>query len=282
MDAAATPERHAEQPPWLEQAAGFMVDLDGTLVRQHSLMPGAIRLLQALGERAVIVSNNSTDVAGALQRKLRALGLPVNAEQLVLAGEETVRWLAHHRGGRRLMLLGSTHLRRLARQMGLDLSDRDPDVVVLARDKSFNYARLARAANHVHQGAELVATNADRRHPGKPPQTVVPETGALLAAVTAASGVAATRVIGKPGPALWHEALRRLGTSPGETLVIGDNPDTDGRGAESLGLPFLLLGTGPEHDAAPPGDLLAFPGPPRRRLSSPFAAAAPDPGFSNA
>lgn len=260
-------------PAWLRQARGFLVDLDGTLIREHALMPGAVQLLALLGERAVIVSNNSTDVATKLQRKLRALGLSVSAAQLVLAGEETVRWLAAHRAGERVMLLASTHLRRLARRHGVNLCERDPEVVVLARDRSFNYDRLARVANHLRRGAELIVTNTDRTHPGAASGAVVPETGALLAAISAASGVSPARVIGKPSPDLWQEAMTRLGTRVEESVVIGDNVETDGRGAQSLGLPFMLIGDGAEHDARTPGDLLAHPGPARRHLSARAVAA---------
>ncbi|MEO6125258.1 MAG: HAD family hydrolase [Ilumatobacteraceae bacterium] len=44
----------------------------------------------------------------------------------------------------------------------------------------------------------------------------------------------------KPNPAIFVEACRRLGSSPGETLMVGDDPRADS-GATAAGLPVLLL-----------------------------------------
>lgn len=67
--------------------------------------------------------------------------------------------------------------------------------------------------------------------------------------MVAASGVQPWRVIGKPGPLLFEEGLRRLGAAPATTLVIGDNPATDALGAARLGLDCLLVGAAPGADA---------------------------------
>lgn len=44
----------------------------------------------------------------------------------------------------------------------------------------------------------------------------------------------------KPDPAIFHVALRELGTAPGETLMVGDRSTHDGAGVEA-GLPTLLV-----------------------------------------
>ncbi|MCY1546325.1 HAD hydrolase [compost metagenome] len=88
---------------------------------------------------------------------------------------------------------------------------------------------------------------------------MVPETGALLAAVVAASGVQPWRVVGKPAPLLFEEGLRCLGASAEGTVVIGDNPLTDGEGAARLGLACLLVGESPGAVAPTVAGLLAPP-----------------------
>jgi len=88
--------------------------------------------------------------------------------------------------------------------------------------------------------AELIATNPDRTHPG-PGGSIVPETGALLASILACVGQVDHRIIGKPEPALFEAGLARLGTTAHETVVIGDNDETDGLGAQRLGLRFAKL-----------------------------------------
>jgi HAD superfamily hydrolase (TIGR01450 family) len=234
------PPRTQPHPAPAGTLEGFIIDLDGTLSVGPKLTRGAPELIAATGGAYVVVSNNSSHGPDGLAAELAACGLPVPPERIVLAGAATVEMLAAERPGARVMLLGSRTLGQLALAAGLRLTDAAPEFVVLARDERFSYASLQRAADAVRSGAALVATNADLVHPGGN-GSVVPETGALLAAMLACCGPVPHRVIGKPGPRLFTEALRRLGTAPARTLVIGDNPETDGAGAARLGMPFLQV-----------------------------------------
>ncbi len=241
---------------WLEVTEGFLIDLDGTLIRDGQALPGAARLLERLQGRFMVVSNNSTDEASGLARSLQRLGLPITAEQLVLAGEVAVRWVARHHPQWRVMIAGSESLVALARMLGLELTQQSPDAVLLARDIHFDYQRLTGISNLLRQGARLLVTNPDTAHPGAGERGVVPETGALMQAVMACSGVSPDRVFGKPESALFEEALRRLGIEQRRAVVIGDNPQTDGFGAHRLGMPCLLVGVGSGRVAKNPDGLL--------------------------
>ena len=46
---------------------------------------------------------------------------------------------------------------------------------------------------------------------------------------------------GKPDPAIFLEALRRAGTEPQETMHVGDQYDTDVKGARAVGIHPVLL-----------------------------------------
>ncbi|MGY2488570.1 HAD-IIA family hydrolase [Cupriavidus sp. CP313] len=242
-------------PPWRAAPWRYILDLDGTLIRNGAALPGAAALLEALQGRYAIVSNNSTDTSVGLSRKLRRMGLAVAPAQLVLAGEMTVNWLRRTSPDARMLLLGSPTLRRYAKRMGCRLVEQDPDVVLLARDPHFDYRKLSLAVNVLRAGARLVVTNPDLSHPGDN-GTRVPETGTLLAALTACAEVRPECIIGKPSAGLFREGLRRLQASPAQALMIGDNPVTDAVGAIALGMSFLLLGTGPGAEAETPAQLL--------------------------
>lgn len=242
-------------PDWVHETAAYILDLDGTLWRGGRPMPGAAELLRRLEGRYVVASNNSTDDAAGLSQRLAAIGLMVPPSRLVLAGETAVALTAAWHPGARVLLLGSPVLRRLALRAGLRLDEEAPQVVVLARDTGFTYDRLCAAADALLGGARLVVANPDLTHPASG-GLVVPETGSLLQAVLACAGDVPRRVVGKPEPPLFEEALRRLGATAAGTLVIGDNPATDGAGAERLGCGFLLIGDHPAAAAADPAGLL--------------------------
>lgn len=252
-DADASSAHSADEAP-----QHLILDLDGTLIREDEVLPGAAELLARYRERCVIVSNNSTHTARGMARRLARRGLAVAPAQIVLAGEVTVAHLRRSHAGARILLAASQSLRRHALAQGCTLVSGDADLVVLALDPQFDSARLALMANELRRGARLIATNGDGNHPG-PAGTLVPETGALLAALVAASGATPLAVIGKPGPLLFEEGMRRLGgmATRANTVVIGDNPATDLRGAADFGLRALLVGPRPEADAASLPELLA-------------------------
>jgi HAD superfamily hydrolase (TIGR01450 family) len=186
------------------------------------------------------VSNNAEHTPEEVALELRTLGLDVPIGRIVLAGTLALELVAREMPRTRVMLLGSSSLHNFAVTLGLQLEDKHPDVVVVGRDRRFTYDRLRIAANAVRAGAVLVAANPDLTHPGAA-GGIVPETGALLAAILACTGPMNYRVVGKPERALFLAGLEQLGCPPHEAVMIGDNADTDGRGAEQLGMPFIRV-----------------------------------------
>ena len=69
-----------------------------------------------------------------------------------------------------------------------EVHEAEADIVLVTRDRHFNYAKLAMAAEALHLGARLVVACPDLSHPG-PRRQPVPEAGALAAAVVAAGAV---------------------------------------------------------------------------------------------
>jgi HAD superfamily hydrolase (TIGR01450 family) len=227
-------------PNHLHRARGVLVDLDGTLLTGGALVGGARELLASVAGRFAIVSNNAEHTPDELAEVLARLGLDVPARRIVLAGTLALELVARDRPGARVMLLGSPSLHAFAAALGLAVDDRQPDVVVVGRDRRFSYERLCLAANAVRAGAALVVANPDLTHPGTA-GSIVPETGAILAAILACTGPTAHRIVGKPEHTLFLAGLEQLGCAPHEAVMIGDNVETDGRGAERLGMHFIRV-----------------------------------------
>ena len=75
------------------------------------------------------------------------------------------------------------------------------------------------------------------------PDGQVPGAGSILATIETATDIQ-PQVIGKPNPAMYRFALERMGTTPDETLVVGDRLETDIAGAQNLGGPCALVLSG--------------------------------------
>ncbi|MCT2401469.1 HAD-IIA family hydrolase [Novosphingobium mangrovi (ex Huang et al. 2023)] len=226
----------------LSVAKGVLLDWDGCIAVDNRILSSAKHLIAQHADRVAIVSNNSTHLPADLEEILARHGIAFARERIFLAGVEALRDVARSGAGR-VLLLAAPKMRNFARTLGLRLVRDHPDVVVLMRDARFTYGKLERAANALRQGVPLVVANADRTHPG-PGGRVVPETGSLLAALMACSGDLALepRVIGKPGPLLFERACDGLAIAPGQAVMIGDNPETDGAGASRLGMTPILIG----------------------------------------
>ncbi|MGX5736663.1 HAD-IIA family hydrolase [Bosea thiooxidans] len=222
---------------------GWLIDLDGTLVCAGRAMPGARAFLKACAGRFVVVSNDAEHIPAELASALGRLGLNVPANRIVLAGAVALDEIAALRPGARVLVLASDALARHARERGLMPVRTRPDIVFLGRDRHFSHKRLALAANAVRAGAELVVANPDLVHPG-PDGAVVPETGALLAALLACTGPVDYRLIGKPESALFAAGLALLGLPRRSVAMLGDNPRTDGEGARRFGLRYVEIADG--------------------------------------
>ncbi len=222
----------------LRDVQGFLVDLDGTLVHGRAALPGAAAFLDALEDRFVIVSNDAEHTPLELSRGLKRIGLAAPPHRIVLAGTTALDEIARRRPRARILVMASQSLRICARDLGLVPVDAEPDIVFLGRDRQLSYARLAVAANAVRGGADLVVANPDLVHPG-PGGLVVPETGALMAALLACTGPVPYRVVGKPEPTLFEAGMAILGLTASDVVMVGDNRATDGEGARRLGMRYL-------------------------------------------
>jgi ribonucleotide monophosphatase NagD (HAD superfamily) len=136
---------------------GCLVDLDGTLICNRKLLLGAKSLLSKL-EHFVLVSNDSEHTPFQLSRMLLRLGCrPLRTTSL--AGAFALELVPKERRASSVMFLGGPRLRRYGRRLGLNMTERDPQIVLVACDRNFNYHKLTRAVNAIRASAELVAAN---------------------------------------------------------------------------------------------------------------------------
>lgn len=231
-----------QQRQALGAAKGILLDWDGCIAINNRVLPLARKLIGKHFERIAIVSNNSTHLPCDLERLLAVQGVHFPKERIFLAGAEAIREVAA-RDSARVLLLSVQRMRTYAQALGIKLVEQNADLVLLMRDANFTYRKLTLAANALHSGAGLVIANDDATHPG-PNNSIVPETGALLAALQVCSGTGTwpCKLVGKPATLLFERACARLGVAAEEAVMIGDNPYTDGEGAIRAGIRAIIIG----------------------------------------
>jgi HAD superfamily hydrolase (TIGR01450 family) len=230
-------------------AAGYdhvLLDLDGCLWVGDDPTPGAVDALLALrdaGKGVAVVTNDGRPAAEDIVRKLWRLGFRASLEEVVTVGGAVQHVLAARDAWRTAYVVGSAALHRHVLDAGVRIVNRldipAADVVVVGVHDSFDYDELRGAVQAVLAGAALLTTGRDATFPMA--DGPWPGTGALIAAVEAATGVRAESV-GKPEAQLYRTALDRLG--PGRALVVGDRLDADIAGAQAAGLDGALVLSG--------------------------------------
>jgi len=226
----------------LAEASVWIVDLDGVLWLAGEPIgdvAGAVAALQHRGVRVVFATNNSAPTTGQLLARLASVGVVAEPDDLVTSAKVAASLLEP---GERVHVLAEAGVREALGARGVRIvDDGDADAALVGWSRHFDFDALAGVSAVARATGRLIATNTDPTHPT--PDGLLPGSGALLAAVAAASGVT-PQVAGKPS-APMVEYVRRHLLAPGVTAVmVGDQPGTDGLLAERLGIPFALVDSG--------------------------------------
>lgn len=232
--------------PLLHDYEHVLLDLDGCVWVGGRPTTGAVEAVAALraaGKSVAFVTNDSAPSPEELVQRLWRAGFQAGLEEIVTVGGAVQHVLAEAPRWRGAYVIGSTAMHRHVADAGkLVVNGRDvptADVVVVASHVGFDYEELRGATRAVLAGADLICAGRDATFPM--PGGAWPGTGAVVAAVEAATGVTAVNV-GKPEAQLFHTALDRLG--PGRAIVIGDRLDSDLAGARAAQLDAAIVLTG--------------------------------------
>lgn len=228
----------------ISDTAGILLDWDGCTATANRPRADALEFIARYRKRIAIVSNNSTHLPEDISSILAEANIDFPATQIFLAGSEAIAF-ANENPKARALVIGVPRMKAFARNMGLLLVQSDANVVVLLRDTKFSYSKLERAINSLTQGARLIIANPDHSHPG-PGGKIVPETGALLAAIGACVDLSLidTQVVGKPSRMLFQRACAALKVPPHSAVMVGDNIHTDIEGANIMGMASVLVAPG--------------------------------------
>jgi len=229
----------------LPKLRGLILDMDGVLWRGSTPLgdlPSIFKMIKHFKLGFVMATNNATRSPEQYVNKLANFGVIVEPWQVVNSGLATAHYLKNqHPEGGDVFIIGEDSLAHTLKKYGFNPNGNHPIAVVVALDRGINYQKMTDAALLIRSGVPFIGTNPDNSFPI--PEGEAPGAGAILAALEAATGVSPV-IMGKPQPEMYKMALERLGTSPEETLVVGDRLETDILGARYAGCMSALVLTG--------------------------------------
>ncbi|MBK8985127.1 MAG: HAD-IIA family hydrolase [Chloroflexi bacterium] len=236
----------------LSHIENLILDMDGVLWRGETPMPGLVELFATLRQRGMgfaLATNNATKTAVMYTEKLARFGVDVPPEQIVTSAEATAAFLRdEYENGSAVYVVGDAGLHQAIAAQGFTIvtpeearSGVGAAAVVVGFSRNATYEIMAMAAHLINRGARFIGTNPDPSFPSE--IGPLPGAGALLAFIQTGTGVSPT-LIGKPGPIMFQQAMRRMGGTPANTAMVGDRLSTDILGAKNAGLQAILLLSG--------------------------------------
>ncbi|WP_175990466.1 TIGR01457 family HAD-type hydrolase [Bacillus sp. Marseille-Q1617] len=228
----------------MKQYKGYLIDLDGTMYRGKEVINEAgdfVRRLKEKGLPYLFVTNNSSRRPEQVAEKLKAFGISAEKEQVFTTSMATAQFIADKKPGSTAYVIGEEGIRSALEEKGITLQDESPDFVVVGIDRGINYEKLALACLGVRNGATFISTNGDIAIPTE--RGLLPGNGSLTSVVTVSTQTQPI-FIGKPESIIMEQALEVLGVAKEDTLMVGDNYDTDIKAGMNAGLDTLLVHTG--------------------------------------
>lgn len=223
----------------------LILDLDGVLWRGDQPIGDINQVftrIDSLGLKVICATNNSTGTPAQYSEKIASMGAVVSPDLILNSAVAAAIYLKqNHPEGGPVYLIGETGLITAFENHGFWHSDREPLAVVAGMDRQITYEKLAAATHWIRRGVPFIGTNADKTFPL--PDGLAPGAGSILAAIEAASDVQPT-IIGKPSPFMYQVAMKLTGTTPEETLAVGDRLETDILGGQRAGMRTALVLSG--------------------------------------
>jgi NagD protein len=216
----------------LEDARGFVFDLDGTLVQRApdglEVIPGAPEVLAALraSERPYVVFTNASHVAPeTIAAEMRGDGLDVRDDEVLTPVCSALTYLTRRHAGRRVYAFASQVVRERLVAGGVELvgdgEAERAEAVFVATPEQFDLAVLDRVARAITAGAPLYPASYVPAYSGANGR-IYSRCAMVTAALAKVTG-ASPEVLGKPSQAAVGEIVERMGIPSAELAVVGDD-----------------------------------------------------------
>ena len=239
----------------------ILLDAYGVLVDIQGALPGAQNLIEKLNrvqKPYFILTNDASKLPETSARLYRKFGLDIAPQRIITSGTLLKDYFkTNHLVDARCVVLGpKDSVRYVEAAGGQRVSDHEAfDVIVLADETGFPFLETVDAVFTAlfhkldrREKVHLILPNPDLIYP-KANKGFGITSGCVALMIEAALRLRypnrdqlSFARLGKPHTAIFEEALRRSGTR--DMVMIGDQLETDIRGANAFGIDSVLMDSG--------------------------------------
>jgi len=223
----------------MKSIKGILFDIGGVLYVSNRPIDGAEEMIVGIRQHLPLrfVTNSTRKTPASILKKMKNMGFSLKKEELFTALDATKAYIQRENA------VAYTLLTDEAEEWFSDLQGEDPTYVVVGdAHTNFDYQRLNGAFRALMQGATLIAA-AKNRYFQDDDEILSMDAGGFIAALEYASNTKA-KLIGKPNKEFFLLAVTSMQLEPSEVLMVGDDIESDIKGAKEAGLRTALVQTG--------------------------------------
>jgi len=225
----------------------FLIDLDGTIYRGKDTVESGVRFVHRLdkaNKNYLFLTNNTTRTPQMVVDKLHGHGVDTDIAHIYTPSMATASYILEKSNKKKIgiYIIGQIGLwRELLKHPEFELNEKNPDYVIVGMDTDLTYHKVRVATYAIRHGATFIGTNADMNLPTG--DELIPGNGSQCVMIAAASGQKPL-YIGKPESIIVNMALAKVGYTKSESVLVGDNYDTDIKAGFNSQVDQLLVLTG--------------------------------------
>lgn len=225
---------------------GYLIDLDGTIYRGKQPIKYAKEFVEYLQQNNIpfmFVTNNSTKEPQAVVKNLAEnCDIHVGVDNVFTTAMATAAYLKQNATKEKTVYcIGEQGLKKALTDVGVQFEEQNPNYVVVGLDYDVTYHKFELATLAIRNGAKFIGTNADTNLPNE--RGLVPGAGSVIGLVKIATQQEPL-FIGKPEAIIMQMALAKMKLSADETVMVGDNYNTDIKAGINSKMDTLLVYTG--------------------------------------
>ena len=228
-----------------EKIKCFILDMDGTIYLGNGLFPFTkdfLKKVEDTGREYYFFTNNSSKSQQAYIEKLGKLGIQIKKDQMMTSSHVIVKYLKEHYGGKSIYVLGTSSLIQEFQYFDMNLTEEDPDIVVLGFDTTLTYEKLSKACHYIRNGCIYFGINPDWNCPMEG-GAFIPDCGSIAKLIEASTG-RFPEFFGKPSKHTLDYIIQETGYKPDEIAIVGDRLYTDIAVADQSDVTSILVLSG--------------------------------------
>lgn len=228
-----------------EKIKCFILDMDGTIYLGNELFPFTkdfLKKVEDTGREYYFFTNNSSKSQQAYIEKLARLGIQIKKEQMMISSHVIIKYLKESYDKKSIYVVGTPSLIQEFESFDMNLTEEDPDIVVLGFDTTLTYEKLSKACHYIRNGCTYFGINPDWNCPMEG-GTFIPDCGSMAKLIEASTGKF-PEFFGKPSKHTLDYIIKETGYQPEEIAIVGDRLYTDIAVADGSDVTSILVLSG--------------------------------------